>query len=304
MAEPNPNPNPSGDPAPSGSNVSGESDPTDGSPSNGALPPLTERPEFVPEKFWQPDQNPTYETIAKALATSYGELETAYMRKTDDLREEALPAARAQAEKELYDQLYTKVKDDHARTVAAGAPETYALDTSGIQLPEGVKLELAEDDPMVDWWRGFARSHGLTQDDFNAGLEAYIGQQVRELPDRDAEIQALGEGGAQRMEVVERKLAFHLPKDQYQALVDEVESAASLQALETLTHHLHPPGPADVLGIDIETPILDGNPVTLESLRQLQASEAYENSSHPDHAAVQEQVRKGYLALRGNAIVA
>ena len=98
-------------------------------------PAATGRPEFIPDKFWDPAAGaPKVEDLAK----SYGELEKRLGAKQEALRAEVEAELRTTIEAE--------------RTKARPAePSAYELKVSDGILPEGVQLEWRNDDPLVAW---------------------------------------------------------------------------------------------------------------------------------------------------------
>ena len=92
--------------------------------------PIPERPEHIPEKFWNAE---TGEVKTEDLAKSYINLEKFSTVKKDEMRDELLAEIEAEAKE--------------------GLPE----EPSGYKLPplvEGVTEEMVEENPLPDWWRG------------------------------------------------------------------------------------------------------------------------------------------------------
>ncbi|MBT8411175.1 MAG: hypothetical protein KJP02_05190, partial [Octadecabacter sp.] len=85
---------------------------------------VAERPDYVPEKFWDSDKG---ETRLEALTKSYGEFE----------------------------------KKFHESGKFIGAPEGGEYE---ISLPEGIEAELNTEDPVLQWFQGQAAEMGLSQD--------------------------------------------------------------------------------------------------------------------------------------------
>lgn len=230
-------------------------------------PPPGSRPEWCPEKFWNPD---TSEVRAEVLAKGYGELESKLRSKTDDLREE-ISAERL-----------------------ANAPESYELVAPGedaLKLPEGMKfedLQLTENDPMVQWFFGFAKEQGLTQDDVNAAVAAYTQMEIDALPNMTDVLGELGDHGQDRLQRVTYGLESRLDDAEAKALMPLLSNADAIKGLEKL---LIGKGPGDFDGES------GGAPLTLAELRNMQQDERYWKEKDPAFIA---KVEKGYQRLYGN----
>ena len=87
-----------------------------------------ERPEYIPEKFWDADSK---SANIEALATSYNALEKKFGARTEDLAK--------------------SVREDIANEVKANAPEEYKLEPPE-SLPEGVDFQVKDETPILEWW--------------------------------------------------------------------------------------------------------------------------------------------------------
>lgn len=72
-----------------------------------------------------------------------------------------------------------------------GAPETYDISLpEDIDLPEGVGININEDDPMLKAWVDHCKASNASQENFTAGLRIYAEAQAREFIDPTAHAQA------------------------------------------------------------------------------------------------------------------
>jgi hypothetical protein len=142
----------------------------------------TERPDYIEEKFWNKDDN---NVNVEAMAKSYKDLQTAYLKKTDTLKEEAAA--------------------DFAKERTANRPETsghYEVRIPEDVLPEGVEFKMVENDPLLAEFRTLAFDNGLTQDQFDGIIGKYALSELAKMPNQASELKALGERGLERTERV------------------------------------------------------------------------------------------------------
>ncbi len=174
---------------------------------------VAERPEYLPEKFWDTEAgSPNIEGLAK----SYTEIESKFGQRASALREE----------------IETEIQKPREGVPESAEAYEYELPKEG--LPVGWEFQAAEDDPMLGWWRDTAFSRGMTQDEFQAGINKYMEMQVSGIPDKDAEMKALGENAQERIDRVDLYLGKNLNEDEYNVLADFAVNAEALQVLEKL----------------------------------------------------------------------
>ena len=128
---------------------------------------MGERPDWLPEKFKSPED----------FANSYHNLESKIGQSRDTIRDEII----AEIETEAY----------------ADRPES----AGDYLLPESLDPELAQDNPMLDWWADHCYSSGMSQDEFEKGIEMF-GEQIGADYDADAEIADLGDHAEERIQAV------------------------------------------------------------------------------------------------------
>jgi len=211
-----------------------------------------------PDKF-KKDGKPDLATFV----TSYGELETRFNTKTEDLK------------KQIADEM------------ATGRPKT----VDEYKLPElkGIDATELAAHPMVGWWREQAFEAGLPQEKFAKAIETYIDKmQPQEIPEETLKAQ-LGDNFKARISAVD---AWATKTAKSPGEMDALKSIGSspdgIKLLERLAG-LGSPAAADTTG--------RAEPeVTLESLRTMQQDPRYWNPAQRDAAFV-KQVEDGYKKL-------
>ena len=184
-------------------------------PSDGATEEVEvkERPEYYPEKFWDPDQN---EPNVEALAQGYNELERFVGKKTDDIREEVI-----RQQMEELNENRPEAPDKYLATFAEDSPFKELED------------QLSYDDPVLKMWADVSHKAGLNNEEFSEGIHNYL-EAMSTGPDVAEEIGRLGENGNARVEAVDMWVRKNLNDDMYEALSSQIRTAEAFQALETL----------------------------------------------------------------------
>lgn len=107
-----------------------------------------------------------------------------------------------------------------------------------IELPEGSTYQVDEADPLLAAAREWAAKEGLTQGQFNGVLalrarmeaDANAAWEVAAA----AELGKLGDNGPARIDTVTQFLSAKLPKAQFEAVHGVIQSAAGVEAIETI----------------------------------------------------------------------
>jgi len=168
--------------------------------------PVAERPEHIPEKFWK-EGNVDVDEMAK----SYVQLESYVGGKEDALREK----------------LIEELANEHAETV----PENYELP----KLPEGITEEMVQENPMYSWWQETAKTNGMNQEEYEAGINAYVEMMQSQQPNLEKEMEALGENANSRIDAVNAWASKNFPPEEYEAIQYSLGTSASgIQALERI----------------------------------------------------------------------
>ena len=213
--------------------------PANPAPISQDIDPTKGRPDWVPEKFWNPDVGIRVHEAMKGYAELEGKLRT----KKDELRAE-LETERQKAAPEKYE---LKMPDD-------------------IKIPDGMDITLDEADPLAQWFTGLAKNWGMSQDQFNAAIRGYVEQELASMPKVADELAKLGDYATDRIQRVENWLYKSLAEPEYKALQPWLTDAASVQALEKL---MKTSSPGD---FDGDT---QGETLTLEELRKMQDDPRY-----------------------------
>ena len=151
---------------------------------------VADRPDWLPEKFDRPEE----------LANSYRELERAFYTRKEDFRNQII--------EEL---------NEEASADAPVSPVDYEVQ---IEAPDGLEYSLAEDDPMLGWFKETAHSYGLSQDEFNGLLAEYVNIDSQRGPDWNVEAEALGEHAERRLERVDAWANNNLSENAYNAFAN------------------------------------------------------------------------------------
>jgi hypothetical protein len=173
--------------------------------------PIPERPEHIPEKFWDAD---TGEVKLDDLAKSYINLEKFSTGKKDEMRDQLLTELQAEA--------------------TEGLPE----DPSGYKLPplvEGITEEMVEENPLTGWWRDHCHDLGMPEEVFQTGVEKYVDMMVGGQPNLEAEAEKLGENARERLDAVTAFAQSTFPPEEFEVISATLgQSALGVQALERM----------------------------------------------------------------------
>ena len=187
-----------------------------------------ERPEYIPEKFWDTDRS---EVNVEALGSSYKALESKLGQRTDELSK--------------------SIREDMINETQQNVPtEGYDLVTP--EMPEGVNVNLDAELPIVKWWGEFASNKGLSQDEFNNGVNAFVENAVADIPNEKAEIEALGDNGNERVEAVEMFAKKNHSPENYERISNMATTAENIVALESLMNLAKDvPMPKEGMAVDV-----------------------------------------------------
>ena len=244
--------------------------PADATPA--AAEPVS-RPDHIPEKFWDKEKG---EANLENWGKSHKELEGKLRTRTDDLT------------KQVSDEFHAERLKNRPETVdgyEARMPQTW-------QAPEGVEVKFNDDDPMMGFWRQHCHDHGLGQEGFEAGLQAYVEAQLSMAPDYEAEMAQLGEHGPKRAERVDLWAKSMLSEDNYKALEGFLTKAGGLVAMEEIMHRLGeaPFSPENFGGAGA------AGLKTAAELRTMMMDPRYSDANKRDPAYVAE-IEQGFNAL-------
>jgi hypothetical protein len=216
---------------------------------------VSDRPDWLPEKFDRPEE----------LANSYSELERAFYSRKEDLRNQIVNELNSEA--------------------VSSAPISPADYDVNINSPEGVDISIAEDDPMLDWFRNTAHNYGLSQDEFNGLINEWAVMDQSRGPDWNVESEALGEHAERRLERVDSWANTNLSDSAYEAFANVPASSGMVQLFEELMELNGQPKFNMVSESDFQERL------SLDDLRSMQNDPKYWKEKDPAFIA---KVRQGF----------
>ena len=146
------------------------------------------KPEYIQDKFWNAERN---EVNLENLASSYNSLESKLGSRTEDLTKQ--------------------IRSDLENEKLKNVPEEYKLNIP--ELESNVSLDINNEMPIVQWWNQTAKDSGLSQEQYDEGVKAFVENAISNLPNTDLEIQKLGDAGKERIEAAELWSKKHLSPD-------------------------------------------------------------------------------------------
>ena len=216
----------------------------------------TEIPSYVPEKFWNSDLN---EINVEELGASYKALEKKLGQRTEELA--------------------GTIREEVLADISGNAPEQYEMQMP--ELPDGVQIDVDAEQPLLKWWEETARSKGLSNEDFNKGIEAFVQNEIAGLPDRDTQINLLGENAVQRIESADLWAKKNLSESSYTAIANIASTADGVKAIEEIMSlNKDAPIPSTETKIDVSLDPLD--------LRSMMADERYWKDGAKDPAYIKK----------------
>lgn len=216
----------------------------------------TEIPSYVPEKFWNSDLN---EVNVEELGASYKALEKKLGQRTEELA--------------------GTIREEVLADISGQAPEKYEMVMP--ELPEGVQIDVDSEQPLLKWWEETARSKGLSNEDFNKGIEAFVQNEIAGLPDRDTQLNLLGENATQRIESADLWAKKNLSESSYAAMANMASTAEGVKAIEEIMAlNKDAPIPTTETKVDVQLDPLD--------LRSMMADERYWKDGAKDPAYIKK----------------
>ena len=167
------------------------------------------KPEYVQDKFWNTD---TKEVNLENLASSYNALEKKLGSRTEDLSKQ--------------------IRTDIEQEKLTKTPEEYKVNLP--ELPENVDVTVSDDMEIVQWWKETAKQNGLSQDQFDQGVNAFVNNAMATLPDANAELQKLGDNAKERIEASELWSKKHLSPEAFETFSSIAATADGVKAIEEI----------------------------------------------------------------------
>lgn len=169
----------------------------------------SEIPEYIPSKFWNSD---TQEVNVEDLGASYKALEKKLGMRTDELSKQ--------------------IREELQNEISGQAPEQYEI--AAPELPEGVNLDIDPEMPLLQWWAETARNKGLSQEEFDAGIKAFVDNEVNSLPNLENEKQLLGDNADQRIESADLWAKKNLSAESYDTVANLASTANGVRVIEEI----------------------------------------------------------------------
>lgn len=256
----------------------------------GAGNPPPQRPEYLPEKFWDAK---TGQPNVEALAKSYTHVEAQFGK-----GREAFEAERLKARPEKPEGYALAIPEKHPAAEALAKAKIKIVDKAPEKPEDGVETYFVLDpkDPLLGFWRAHAHKNGLSQDDFADGLAQFVQVQAgrgKGLPSEEQMRGAaerlraaeLGENAAKRFEHVVGQVKAIAGESAVADLDLEFASPKAIASLEKLLARAGAPA------FSPEAAPAAGAP-SLDELRKLQADPNYWKDP-----ALQKKVTEGFKRL-------
>ena len=167
------------------------------------------KPEYVQDKFWNTD---TKEVNLENLASSYNALEKKLGSRTEDLSKQ--------------------IRTDIEQEKLTKTPEEYKVNLP--ELPENVDVTVSDDMELVQWWKDTAKQNGLSQEQFDQGVNAFVNNAVATLPDVNAEMEKLGDNAKERIEASELWSKKNLSPESYSTFSSLAATAEGVKVIEEI----------------------------------------------------------------------
>jgi len=217
------------------------------------------RPEHISEKFWNQD---TGEVNVESLSTSYNALEKKLGQRTDELTKQ--------------------IRTDIEQERNAKVPEKYEIVLP--EIPKDVEIDVSEDQPLLQWWSEKARSMGLSQEEYNEGINTFVQNEIAGLPDIEEEKVNLGDNAVQRIESTDLWAKKHLSEEGYNTIAKIASTANGVKAIEEIMA-------LNKNSVMPQTPTAVESKPSLEDLRSMMKDPKYWKDGEKDPAYI-ERVSK------------
>jgi basic membrane lipoprotein Med (substrate-binding protein (PBP1-ABC) superfamily) len=170
---------------------------------------VSDKPEFVQDKFWDADRK---EVNLENLASSYNALEKKLGSRTEDLSKQ--------------------VRQDLEQERLGKTPEEYKINLP--ELPENVDVSVSDDMEIVQWWKDTAKKNGLSQEQFDEGVNVFITNAMATLPNVNTEMEKLGDSSKERVEAAELWSKKNLSPEAYNTFSSIASTAEGVKAIEEI----------------------------------------------------------------------
>lgn len=138
------------------------------------------------------------------------------------------------------------------------APEEYT-----VNLPESAKkagIEIDQKDPRFTKYAELAKAGGFTQEQFDAGIEAFLEGEMASGFAKEKEMEKLGKEGPTMLKETAQRLTRHLGETEAMAILDQITTAEGAKQLSRL---------AGMVGRESNIPSSDGQNAAMNSHDEL-----------------------------------
>ena len=87
---------------------------------------------------------------------------------------------------------------------------------------------------IVQWWKDTAKKNGLSQEQFDEGVNAFVTNAMATLPDVNAEMEKLGDSSKERVEAAELWSKKNLSPEAYNTFSSIASTADGVKAIEEI----------------------------------------------------------------------
>ena len=217
------------------------------------------KPEYISDKFWDKDRG---EVNVESLGTSYNSLEKKLGQRTDELTKQ--------------------IRTDIEQERNAKVPEKYEIVLP--EIPKDVEIDVSEDQPLLQWWSEKAKSMGLSQEEYNEGINTFVQNEIAGLPDIEEEKVNLGDNAVQRIESTDLWAKKHLSEEGYNTIAKIASTANGVKAIEEIMA-------LNKNSVMPQTPTAVESKPSLEDLRSMMKDPKYWKDGEKDPAYI-ERVSK------------
>jgi hypothetical protein len=172
---------------------------------------VSQIPAGLPEKFWDASTNTVRQDD---LIGAYNNISSSYTKKQEDIRAE--------------------IDGERMANRPADVDGYKFAMPESVQIPDGYEFTLDDTDPILQFWREHSFENGFGQEQFDAGVAAYVNSKIENLPDRAAEIAKLGERGDERYERAASWMTKDMPTELHGPLAEMLKTAEGVTAVEKL----------------------------------------------------------------------
>ena len=221
---------------------------------------LAERPEFVPEKFWNEE---TGEVKLEEAMHSYNNAEQLISGK-----------------EEAWEERIKAKLDLQAKESMPESPDKYELP----ELLDGINEEMVEANPITESFRKFAHENNLSNDQFKSVVNMYLDKLV--YPQQKAfeeESKKLGDNGAERLDAVNNFVSSRFTPEETQLIQYTLGTTALgvdiLEKFQDMTKSNR---------VMADSVVKPQAPLTLAKVREKMKDPRYYDPRHKDPAFVEE----------------